>query len=135
MKIINEMIVALYFRNKDTMKFSNETAVLFISKLTFSIPIFVWLSFIVSIVDRYFLGKDLLSFLPKGKYALWPVVIIIYFIFDRITLKKKDILVFISELEEGEYFKERVWQFWIFTIIGILLTASIGYYKKWHLLP
>jgi hypothetical protein len=135
MKIINEMIVALYFRNKDTMKFSNETAVLFISKLTFSIPIFVWLSFIVSIVDRYFFGKDLLSFLPKGKYALWPVVIIIYFIFDRITLKKKDILVFISELEEGEYFKERVWQFWIFTIIGILLTASIGYYKKWHPLP
>jgi hypothetical protein len=93
------------------------------------------LSFFIGLLDRYLFDKDLLSTLPKGKYALWPITIIIYLIFDRFTWNKSKVLDYVGELEEGDYLKNRVWQFWIVTIIGIMLAASVGYYKKWHLLP
>jgi hypothetical protein len=133
---INKMIVALYLRNKESMKFSDSPAILFISKLTFSLPIFVWLTFFISISERFLLkSKSILDFLPNGKYALWPIVILIYFIFNHFTWKIKEVLHFVdNELVENEM-KKLIRVFWAITILGILLSGSIGYQNKWHSLP
>ena len=135
MNYINKTIVSLFLRNKATMKFSSPKAILFIAKLTVCLLVFAWASFFVLAIERYVTKTNYFSYLPKGKYALAPLVFLIYFVIERITWGKEKVLQYIESTEGERNDKYYIVSFFALVILGIGLAALIGYQNKWHPLP
>jgi hypothetical protein len=135
MSYINRTIVALYLHNKETMKFSSPRAILIIAKLTICLLLFAWLAFFTLSFERFVTETNYFSYLPKGKYALAPLVFIMYLLLERVTWGKDKVLQYIEETDGVRNDKALVISFFLLVLTGIGLAALIGYQNKWHPLP
>jgi hypothetical protein len=135
MNWINKMIAALYFQNKKSMKYSNPPAVLFISKLYFSLLFWFGILPFFMLLHRFIPKFNIFDYIPKFGFSLFLMLLPFYFLVDKFTWNKDEVLKYISDLDNSDEMKANIRIFFIFLIVLLIIGVIIGDYNKWHWIP
>jgi hypothetical protein len=82
MNRLNYMIAALFISNKSSMKYSGNSARLFIAKLTFSLMAWIWVLFVLKVVES---KSYLVDYLSSSTYCNWVIYCLIVIITNYYT--------------------------------------------------
>lgn len=130
MKIINQMIVALYRREQKSMKYSEGNARLFVAKLVFCLLIWIWLLPIIGILEHIIDRISIISYLPDGRLFAFLIAIILYFILNSFTWKLKEIDEYSSNEDNESSIRKAKSLFFTLLIIGFIFLIAVAKYNQ-----
>jgi len=130
MKIINEMIVALYRREQKSMQYSEGNARLFVAKLVFCLLIWIWFLPLQMLVERNFRTIDIIYNIPRGRFFAFLIVMVIYFPLHYITWKLKEVDEYLAKEENEESIKKAKRLFFILLVVGFIFLIAVAKYNQ-----
>lgn len=130
MKIINEMIVALYRREQKSMQYSEGNARLFIAKLVFCLLIWIWILPIIGIVENNLHWIEISFNKPKSRIGYLPILMAMYFLLNRFTWKLKEVDEYLADEENDESIKKAKRLFFILLVLGFVFLIAVAKYNQ-----
>jgi phosphoglycerol transferase MdoB-like AlkP superfamily enzyme len=132
MKLINEMIVALYKREQRSMQNSEGNARLFIAKLVFCLLIWIWFLPIQMLIERNFRNIDVIYNIPRGRGSAFVILLIIYFPLHFFTWKLKEVDSYLADEENEESIKKAKRLFFLLLVLGFVFLIAVAKYNQYN---
>jgi uncharacterized membrane protein len=130
MRIINEMIVALYKREQRSMQYSEGNARLFIAKLVFCLLLWLWLLPTIGLIEHTFRSVDIIYTLPRGRLFASVIALILYFLLNHFTWKLKEVDSYLEDEENEESIKKAKRLFFILLVLGFVFLIAVAKYNQ-----
>jgi hypothetical protein len=126
MNRLNYMIAALFISNKSSMKYSGNSARLFIAKLTFSLMTWLWVFFVVKVFEN---KSSLIEYISRQTYCSWVIYFILVIITNYCTWNLTIVEQMVDDSQHTTAIanakRELLWLF--ITGFVLLMSASVYY--------
>ncbi len=130
MKIVNEIIVALYRREQKSMYHSEGNARLFIAKLVFCLLTWIWLLPMIGILENNLHWIEITFDTPKTRIGYLPILLLMYFILNHFTWKLKEVDEYSADEENEESIRKAKRLFFTLIILGFIFLVVVAKYNQ-----
>ena len=129
MRLVNILIASLYYHSKETMKYSEGRAVLFVAKLTFCLLLWIWFLPITGLII-YSLTQHQTDFgFPNVSLFYVIILALIYLPVNAVTWKLADVDMFV-ENEQNQNLIEKGRQIFVaIVVVGFVFLVIAAKYN------
>jgi hypothetical protein len=126
MNRLNYMIAALFISHKSSMKHAGNRARLFTAKLTFSLMIWIWVFFVLKVLEN---KSSLIEYLSSQTYCSWVIYFILVITTNYCTWNLAAVEQMVDDSQHTTAIanakRELLWLF--ITGFVLLMSASVYY--------